>query len=235
MLFEVNRRRGIVLSTGALIVATLLASAVTIIPNPARAQTGCTELLVNGSYENGHDGWVEHSSLSYELIDPYYPHTGTKSAWLVANNAEEGWIAQTLPLPASTGGLTLRYWWSVYTEENPGGGFDILHVQLLRVDGTLLSTLATYSNDTAESWLWNPASADLSAYAGQTLQVRFYAQNDVNNPSSFFVDDVSIEACPSTATSTPTTGTPTATVTPGPSPTPTNTPHAKVYLPLILR
>ncbi len=111
--------------------ALLLAPAFTVGPQPAQAQSDCRELLVNGGFESGHDGWVEYSSLNYELIDSFWPHTGAKSAWLVANNEEEGWISQTVALPADAGSLNLSYWWSIFTEENPGGGFDYLRVQLL--------------------------------------------------------------------------------------------------------
>jgi hypothetical protein len=110
-----------------------------------------------------------------------------------------------------------------------------MRVELLRVDNTQVTTLATHSNDSAEAWLWNSAIMDLSAYAGQTLQLRFYAKNDAKLPTSFFVDDVSIEACTGgTTTSTPTvlpSGTPTGANTPGPS----ATPRARLFLPLIMR
>jgi hypothetical protein len=117
-------------------------------------------------------------------------------------------------------------------------------VQLLRVDGGLVATLATYDNESAQAWDWNPAEIDLAAYAGQTLQLRFWARNDANNPTSFFVDDVSVQSCPTGGTSTPTlpptvtrtfTPSPTLSVTPGPSPTPTSTPPYRLYLPLVLR
>jgi hypothetical protein len=201
--------------------------------NPA----ACQELVVNGGFEAPYQAWTEYSSLGYLLIDPFYPHTGEKSAFIVGDNGEEGWIAQTVVLPANATSLKLTYWWAVWTEENPGGAFDFLRVQLLRVDNTLVTTLATYDNQSGDAWVWNPATADLSAYAGQTLQLRFYAKNDANNnPTSFFVDDVSIEACTGASTLTPT-----STHTPGPSPTPSRTPspsatpRAKLFLPLILR
>ncbi len=193
--------------------------------------------MVNGGFENGHDGWVEYSSENYELIDPFFPHTGAKGVWLGANNNEEDWISQSLVLPADAGSLNLSYWWAVFTEENPGAAFDVMRVQLLRVDNVLITTLAEYSNDSAESWVWNLAHADLSAYAGQTVKLRFHSKNDANNASSFFVDDVSLLACAAanTPTPTPTSGTPTATPTATATPRPTATPWARIFLPVILR
>lgn len=214
--------------------ALMLALALAVTPAPTQAQAGCRELIVNGGFENGHDGWVEYSSQNFELIDPFYPRTGAKGAWLTANNNEEGWLAQTLVLPADAASLNLSYWWSIFTEENPGGDFDFLRAQLLRVDNTLLATLATHSNDSAADWVWNLDTIDVSAYAGQSVKLRFHGKNDANNPTSFFVDDVSLLACPEANTPTP-TPTATNTSTPAASTTPTATPAARLFLPLILR
>lgn len=242
-------RRGVLMGSAVSFVAALLALTGAFVPGPVLAQPGsdhlaCQELIVNGDFESGHTGWAEYSSQAYELIDPFYPHSPTHSAWLGANNNEEDWVSQSVALPANAASLTLHYWWSLYTEEHPGTQFDFLRVQLVRVDGTLITELKTYNNDSAEAWLWNDDSVDVSAYAGQTLQLRFLAKNDANDPTSFFVDDVSIQACNGGSTATPTltatgtataTATPTATKTPGPSPTPTNTPRSRVYLPLLVR
>ncbi len=208
----------------------------------AQAQgAACQELIVNGGFEQGHTGWATYSSKNYDPISNWYPYSGRYGAWLVSVNDEEGWVSQTVTLPAART-LQLSYLWSLYTEENPGGAFDLMKVQLLRVDGALVATLAAYNNDSADIWVWNPVTIDLSAYAGQTLQLRFWGKNDANEPSSFFVDDVSIEACDGggtpTPTSTPTvtlTPSPTLSITPGPSPTPTATPRARLYLPLVVR
>jgi hypothetical protein len=137
------------------------------------------------------------------------------------------------------------------TEEHPGPPFDYLRAQLYQPDGTTVITTTTTLNDkSAYDWHWNLATADLSLYAGQAVELRFWATTDATNPTNFFVDDVSIVACTGgatpTATLTPTalpmgTATPTATPTPDPSASPTPTPSATVtprerlYLPLVLR
>lgn len=249
---SMRRRRALAVNTAVCLAALLCALGAGMAPTPSHADTGCQELIVNGGFESGHEGWSQYTSSTFDVISPYYPHAGENSAWLVALNGEEGWISQPLTIPAGATDLRLDYWWSLVTAENPGGEFDFLRVQLLRVDNTLVATLATYSNESAESWLWNPARADLSAYAGQVVQIRFYAKNDMNRETNFFVDDVSLQACPAGGTWTPTatatrtrtasptptatqalTPSPTASITPGPSPTPTGTPRVRLYLPVI--
>lgn len=189
----------------------------------AAQSAGCAELVVNGGFENGHTPWVEQSKLQMELLDPFYPHTGKMGAWLGgANNAEDS-LTQTVTLP-SDAVITLRYWWAVFSEEAPGGAFDVARAELLRANGSVITTTLTINNEAAEAWLWNEAVADLSAYAGQAVQLHLRANNDATNPTSFFFDDVSIVACPQDGTSTPT-------------PTPTVIPEARsrVFLPVGLR
>jgi hypothetical protein len=190
--------------------------------NPARP-ADCQELVVNGGFEDGHAGWVEHSKLGDPLLDPFYPRTGDVGAWLGAKNNAEDSLTQPLTLPAGAGNITLSFWWAVYSEEAPGHAFDNARSEILRADGAVLTTTLTIDNDSSEPWLWNQSTADLTAYAGQTVQFRLESENDAESPSSFFFDDVSIVACAQSGTPTPT---PTATATARRLP---------AFLPVILR
>lgn len=187
----------------------------------------CTELVNDGGFEAGGQGWTQYSKLGFQLIDPFYPRSGKLGAWLGAENDAYDQITQTLMLPSGSASITLNLWWALFTQENPGGAFDHLKVLLYAQDGaTLLATLLNVNNDSADQWVWNPSSVDLLAYAGQTVQLRIVATTDQNNPTSFFVDDVSILACG--AENTPTaTASPSATITDTPVPgTPSITPTA---------
>ena len=67
-------------------------------------------------------------------------------------------------------------------------------VNLLKADGSLLKEVARLGVD-PERPPWERLSVDLSAYAGQTVQLQFLAHNDSTNPTEFFVDDVTIPGC----------------------------------------
>ena len=228
-----NRRK---MRLAALGVVAALAFAVTVAQvgagdaPPVAQPAACAELVVNGGFEDGHAPWIEQSKLQMELLDPFYPHTGKIGAWLGgANNADDS-LTQTVTLPPDAGSITLRFWWAIFSEEAPGARFDIARSELLRSNGSMITTTLTIDNEAADAWLWNEAVTDLSAYAGQTVQLRLRATNDATNPSNFFFDDVSIVACPQEGTATP-TPTPTATATA------TVAPHARsrVFLPVVLR
>jgi hypothetical protein len=201
---------------------------------PARANLGqtaaqprgCEELVVNGGFEEAYAGWGHYSKLGLELIDPFNPHSGDNSVWMGIRNDAEDWMAQTLALPADGRGLQLSYWWSVITEEDPGITDDIAQVQLLRADGSVIASIQDLNSESGEQYVYYETRADLSPYAGQTLQLRFYAKTDKVAPSHFYFDDVSLLACPANGTPTPT---PTATRPPQ------VTPQVRLYLPTCLR
>ena len=59
-----------------------------------------------------------------------------------------------------------------------------------------MKTLRAWS-DGSGAGVWRQDTLDLSAYAGGTLRVQFYATNDSSLPTAFFVDDVSVKSsCP---------------------------------------
>lgn len=182
-------------------------------PSPSPTpQPPCQELLVNGGFEEGEVGWVQHSP--YQLISEYNPHTGRYSVYLGGySDAREG-IWQEVTLPDPPGEITLRYWWNAGTDV-PGRAVDFLWVLLLDSQGKVLRTLQRIDNLQADL-LWHEEAFNLSAYAGQTVRVAFWVEIGPESASSFFVDDVSLLSCREGPSPTPTaspTATPTATAT----------------------
>ena len=60
--------------------------------------------------------------------------------------------------------------------------------------GTLLSTLATFSNlNKGTAGVYSQkGSFSLSSFAGQTVRIQFRATTDASLPTSFRIDDVSV-------------------------------------------
>ncbi len=61
--------------------------------------------------------------------------------------------------------------------------------------GSLLSVLTVIDNDADRSETWKTFEADLTAYAGQAVDLRFDAFNDGYNRTFFYVDDVTLTSC----------------------------------------
>jgi hypothetical protein len=201
------------------------------------ALSDCTELAQNGGFEAGNAGWQQFSAQGYELISDFNPRGGVLSAYLAGVNDADDRLRQTITLPGDMLTVTLEAWWFLATAET-GGAFDTMTVSLLTADGAAIVDLLTVDN-TAAVGVWDRIALDLSAYAGQTVAIQFAARTDANNISDFYLDDVSVLACPSgtaptasptatpppTATQSPTTS-PTATVSATPTPTATLSPTA---------
>lgn len=188
---------------------------------------GCDELVVDGGFEGGGQGWIQQPSpplpTGVTLIDPFFRRTGQLAAYMAGRNSADDRLSQTVMLPAGATSITLNLWWASFTEET-AGSFDFLRAALYDpTSGALIVTLFSADNSTAADWTWEAAPFDLAPYAGRTVVLRFTATNDAaGRPTIFFVDDVSIAACASAATATATV-TATAAVTPTATVTPTGT------------
>jgi len=69
--------------------------------------------------------------------------------------------------------------------------FDKLSIQILNSSGTLLSTLATYSNLNASA-SYAQKTFDVTSFKGQTIRVRFNGTEDSSLQTSFLVDDTAL-------------------------------------------
>jgi Zn-dependent metalloprotease len=153
---------------------------------------GGTELLVNPGFESGTTPWVitgqtvrstgtfPHSGVAYMIVGPVNNTTNT--------------LYQTVTIPA--GGANLNFWLNVTTSEAVGAAvFDRLFIEVRNTSGTLLATLATFSNQnsgTAGVYVLR-GPYNLGAFAGQTVRIQFRSTEDITLPTSFRVDDVSVK------------------------------------------
>ncbi len=155
-------------------------------PNP-------TELIVNGGFEVTLSPWVS-SGAAFYTASGNYPHGGTGVIALGQNNSVSGQVYQTVSIPTGAAG-TLTFWLNVTsTERTTNLQFDKLFVQVRNDSGTLLATLATYSNvNKGTAGAYSKKTLNLSAYRGQTVRLQFRATNDYSFPTTFRIDDVSLQ------------------------------------------
>ena len=69
--------------------------------------------------------------------------------------------------------------------------FDVLSVQVLNTSGTVLSTLGTFSNLNKAAG-YTQRSFDVTAFKGQTIQIRFRGVEDSSLQTSFVIDDTAL-------------------------------------------
>jgi hypothetical protein len=157
---------------------------------PAVAGPPMQSLLQNGDFERGQAGWRVRAANNRALVSDTRARTGSRSAGLCGYNHCDESLAQTIDIPAGAKSVRLSYYTYIETQETKHA-FDFLTVELHNASGKRLHTIQQLSDgDMSDSW--QPATADLSSYAGQTIQLVFSATSGRVDPTAFFVDDVSV-------------------------------------------
>jgi len=175
--------------------ASLLLSGRPVAAAPATLEplASCSVIVKNGNFEAQSANWTPTGAGGKPLVTDFNPRAGDYSADLGGLNNTNHSIRQTVTLPKSP--VVLTFWWEQWTQETaPSNLNDYLAVNLLRADGSLLAEVARLGVD-PDRPPWEQVSFDISAYAGQTVQLEFLARNDSTNPTQFFVDDVTIPGC----------------------------------------
>jgi Fungalysin metallopeptidase (M36)/Fungalysin/Thermolysin Propeptide Motif len=153
---------------------------------------GCTNAVVNPGFESGTAPWTFSGQVSRSTGT--FPHSGVAYAILNGVNSSSGTLFQTVTVPS--GCSNLSFWLNISTSEAAGAAvFDRLFIEVRSTTGTLLATLATFSNQnsgTAGVYVLR-GPFNLSSFAGQTVRIQFRGTNDVTLPTSFRVDDVSLQ------------------------------------------
>jgi Zn-dependent metalloprotease len=187
--FSVAANTATTARTGTLTIANTLTFTVT---QAGTGGGGGTELLVNPGFETGTTPWV----ISGQTVRSTgsFPHGGTAYMILGAVNSTTSTLYQQVTIPS--GGANLNFWLNITTSEAAGAAvFDRLFIEVRNTSGTLLATLATFSNQNSGTSgvyvLRGPYN--LNAFAGQTVRIQFRATEDVSLPTSFRVDDVSVK------------------------------------------
>ncbi|MER7668942.1 M4 family metallopeptidase [Kitasatospora sp. NPDC096128] len=148
----------------------------------------CTpaQLLGNQGFETGTAApWTATSGvIDNGSSEP--AHSGSWKAYLDGyGSTHTDTLSQTVSIPAGCK-ATLSFWLHIDTAETGTTAYDKLTVS---VNGT---TLKTYSNVDAAAG-YQQRTFDLSAYAGQTVTLKFTGTEDSSLQTSFVIDDTSIQ------------------------------------------
>lgn len=165
-------------------------------PTPSATPTptpGGTELLVNGGFETSVSPWVGSGTGYYYIANGNYPKSGTGYIYFGTANSIAGQYYQQVTIPSTATG-TLTFWLNVTSDETTTTTqYDKLFVEVRNTSGTLLTTLATYSNlNKATAGSYTQRSLSVAGYKGQTVRIQFRATTDSSLQTTFRVDDASL-------------------------------------------
>ena len=156
------------------------------------------ELNCQGSYRLLFEG-----QQSVQLL-PEYPHSGSYAFWSNKGDQSDMRLTREFDFSDVSGSITLDYWTWYDLEED----YDYVFLEISTNGGEwrIIRAPSTISEDPSGNsygWgynglsggdgSWILESVDLSAYAGETIQVRFeYITDAAVNGEGFLLDDVSI-------------------------------------------
>jgi hypothetical protein len=154
-----------------------------------------TQILGNPGFENGSTSpapWsVTAGVINSSTSEP--PHAGSWDAWLDGyGTTHTDTVLQQVTIPSAATAATLTFFLHIDTAEtSTTTAFDTLTVQVRNSSGTVLSTLATFSNLNHNTG-YAQKSFNLLSFKGQTIQIFFKGVEDSTLQTSFVLDDVNL-------------------------------------------
>src|SRR5689334_3709454 len=154
-----------------------------------------TQLLGNPGFENGSASpapWtVTAGVINNSTSEP--PHAGAWDAWMDGyGTTHTDTVMQTVTIPAGATAATLTFFLHIDSAEtSTTTAFDTLTIQVRNSSGTVLSTLATFSNLNQAAG-YQQKTFNLLSFKGQTIQILFTGMEDSTLQTSFVLDDVNL-------------------------------------------
>ncbi|MFC8615776.1 M4 family metallopeptidase [Micromonospora purpureochromogenes] len=154
--------------------------------------TGAGQKLGNPGFESGTTPWASTSGVIGSFTGQP-ARTGTRNAWLDGyGSTHTDTLSQAVTLPAGCTSYNFTFWLHIDSAETTTGtAYDTFKVQVLNSSGTVLATLATYSNLNKAAG-YSQKSFSLASYAGQTVTLKFTGTEDSSLQTSFVVDDTAV-------------------------------------------
>jgi len=159
------------------------------------ASGSSSQLLLNTGFESGSTSWAASSGVicTNTGCTGETAHAGTGFAWLNGyGSAHTDTLSQSVAIPSGKASATLAFYLHIDTAETTTtSAYDKLTVQVLNSAGSVLATLATYSNLNAATG-YVLKSLNMTPYVGQTVTIKFTGTEDSSAQTSFVVDDLTL-------------------------------------------
>ena len=154
-----------------------------------------SQLLGNAGFENGSSSpapWVASAGV-IDSSTGQPAHSGSWKAWMDGyGTTHTDTLYQQVTIPSTATSATLTFWLHIDTAETTTTtAYDTLKVQIRNSAGTVLSTLATYSNLNKNTG-YAQRSFNVLNWKGQTIRVYFLASEDSSLQTSFVIDDTAL-------------------------------------------
>jgi subtilisin family serine protease len=167
-----------------------------IVSNTTTVCSTTSQLLVDPGFEAGtpSPSWTASALVIDNRLEPP-SHSGDWKAWLNGYGfVHTDDLSQSVAIPSDACTATLSFWLWITTAEPPTEAFDTLEITLEDTAGTALATLARYSNldSSTTGYDQKTLTFDVAALRGETVVIHFRGLEDSSLPTSFLVDDTSL-------------------------------------------
>ncbi len=171
-------------------------------PPTATPGPACTPLIANGGFETGANGFANWT-LTAGVVRATFSHSGGHSARLGEADLVDDWLGQGITFPANVTSGRITFWYQLTSTDDPNTPFDYFRAGLFEPGSPefqfpLMPILTVSNQDTTTHWTeasYDLTNDDLSILAGQTVYLWFNMSTDEGNPTTVYVDDVSVEVC----------------------------------------
>jgi subtilase family serine protease len=145
---------------------------------------GCSgQKLVNPGFESGSTAWTATAGVIN--TDGAHSHTGVGYAWLDGyGTTHTDTLSQSVSITAGCS-ANLTYFLLISSSEGTTTAFDKL---TLTANGTTVQSFSNVNKGTA----YVQRSVNLSAFAGQTVTLKWTGTEDSSLATSFFIDDTAL-------------------------------------------
>ena len=159
--------------------------------------TVSTQLLKNPGFESGKLApWTATWGVLKKKSSSYPAHSGKWLARLDGRGTTHtDTLAQKVTVAPANGtysSATFSFWLYIRSNDPATKAYDTLKIQVLNSSGTVLKTLATYS-DRSTRGSYQKHSFSLGSYLGQRITLKFTGKETLrHHNTSFFVDDAAL-------------------------------------------
>lgn len=147
----------------------------------------CEDLLANGGFDAGFDGWTTEGEIALGFSDR---GSGQFGAELLGRNDTTASLRQRVSVPPDAASAHLTYWWKMDSAEAETSTEAYDHVSVSAAgQSAVLERISNLSGRDA----WRPSAYALAP--GSVTEVAFRAESNKRDATSFLIDDVALVVC----------------------------------------
>ncbi len=166
-----------------------------------RDPSGKEQILSDPSFEWGDRFWTSDictvlkptgcPPIELEVWQSFPSRNGESHAALGGPTGSFHLTSEALTIPSTAMAADLTFYLWIVSRNPKQSVADVLHIEIRDQAGTLLETLATFSNLDA-SVTWKERRFDLMRYRGKSIRISFTSIQDQGPPTWFLIDDVGV-------------------------------------------